>query len=60
MNPMVRDCLAKAVKEYQFIRRTFADEGEQCGRSGGPERTATYFAALAPELYIADLVGTQV
>ena len=60
VNPVTCNRIPKPVEEDGLVGRAVAHECEQCVDGGRPERAAAYFAALASQLYVAELVGTQV
>ena len=54
------DCIAEPVEEDRFVGRAVAYEGEQRVDGCRPERAPAYLAALASELYVAEVVGNEV
>ena len=54
------DGLPESVEENGVIGRAVASEVKQHVDGRRPERTTAHLAALASELCVADLVGTQV
>jgi hypothetical protein len=54
------DCIAEPVEEDRFFGRAVVHEGEQRVDGCWPERAPAYLAALASELYVAEVVGNEV
>lgn len=60
VDAMTSNRVAEPVEEDGFVWRAVADNGEQRVDGRWPKWAAAYLAALAPELHVAELVGTQV
>ena len=60
VNAVTCDRIPKPVQKDGLVGRPVANKGEQCVDGRRPERAPSNLASLTSQLYVAELVGTQV